>query len=178
MWGVNNGHYLAFFDSISRGTKFGVTLSSAYGIWKVSHIRLQHNVIKDNGDTRVTASRSIVVFHNLHSCFDLAVRRSTRNVTIPWNAITVVYGFVTAIHPGIARSTARSWRAPHVFLSAVISRGTPIDDGVPLSLISRHSTTSVHSSSSYGSFLSLGTITDRDTNQDPTVHCCRAWATI
>lgn len=97
----------------------------------------------------------------LQSGSDLAARRSTRNATTSRNAITVVYGFVTASHPGIARSTARSWRAPHVFLPAVISRGTPIDDGVPLPLIPRHPTASARSPSSYGSFLPLGIVTDR-----------------
>lgn len=46
----------------------------------------------------------------------------------PGNAITVIYGFVTAIHPGIARSTAMSRRQHPARLSAMISHGIPFSE--------------------------------------------------
>jgi len=65
---------------------------------------------------------------------------------------------------------------PHVFLPTVISRGTPIDDGVPLPLIPRHSTARSLARCSptvLSSLLGSSQIT-ADTNQDPTMHGCRA----
>lgn len=94
--------------------------------------------------------------HRATSWFDRhGMRRPQRN-----------YGRLRFCHGYSSRNCALNSEEltspPRIPVPAVISRGTPIDDGgSSISLIPRYSTASARSSSSYGSFLPLGTVTDR-----------------
>jgi len=103
-------------------------------------------------------SWSVIVLHNLPGGFALhgsARDASKRN-----------YGRLRFCHGYSYRNCAfNSYEltSPLTYsCPPVISHGTTVDDEVPpLSLVPRHSTASVRSSSSYGSFLSPETVIDR-----------------